>query len=68
MKSSNELEVIKVAHGGQHVVRAVERGLYREGKQSIMPDPNYMGTGKALCGVLNEGESFEHWKKRAGYL
>lgn len=28
------------------------------------PDANYLGTGKALCGVLERGESLEEWNGR----
>ena len=29
-------------------------------------NPNYMGTGMALCGVMKKGETLEQWKKRVG--
>jgi hypothetical protein len=29
-----------------------------------LPEPNYMGTRKALVGVLKKGESLEAWLKR----
>jgi len=31
-----------------------------------IPNPNYQGTGLALCGVLKNGETLEGWKKWTG--
>lgn len=28
------------------------------------PEPNYMNTGKALCGVVDKGSSLDDWKKK----
>ncbi len=31
---------------------------------SSFPDPNYMNTGKALCGVVAKGLTLDDWLKR----
>lgn len=28
------------------------------------PNPNYRGTGKALCGVIEKGDTLEDWKRK----
>lgn len=52
-----DFETIQVL-GRTHVVRHVER------PSKHYPEPNYRGTGKALCGVTREGESLEAWIRR----
>lgn len=51
----NKLYSTVVVAGRLHVLcEAKERkGPYR--------DPNYMGTGRALCGVLRRGQTLEEW-------
>lgn len=35
----------------------------KERKGNLHRDANYMGTGKALCGVLKKGQTLEEWMK-----
>ena len=43
-----------------HVIRLVaDRGKYSTGQ--VVPMPNYLGTGMALCGVVAKGETLEDW-------
>ena len=43
-----------------HVIRlVVDRGKYSTGK--VVPMPNYLGTGMALCGVVAKGETLNDW-------
>ena len=52
--------VINVA-GRNHVVcEARFRGDH--------PEPNYQGTFKALCGVIDKGHTLEDWKKKHNKL
>ena len=44
---------VKVA-GREHVVCDADRG-------NLWPQPNYRRTGKALCGVLDKGQSLSNW-------
>ena len=51
-------ELIQVC-GYYHVITKVnDRPIYM--------NANYCNTGKALCGVLRKGESFESWLDRNG--
>lgn len=51
-------QTIKV-NGRTHVVCDIDgRG------GSGYPYPNYMGTGKALCGVVDKGDTFDDWKRK----
>ena len=54
---SKIFKVISVS-GRQHVVTNTES----RGKG--FDNPNYMGTGMALCGILNEGETLDDWRTR----
>jgi hypothetical protein len=56
------LETIEIA-GRLHVVTPVDG---RE--NSAYPMPNYMGTGKALCGILEPGESLNDFISRKEYI
>lgn len=44
-------------HGRTHVICAVDL-------RSGYPEPNYMGTGMALCGVIDAGKSLDDWKQK----
>jgi hypothetical protein len=68
----NEYKIIKV-NGREHVLRSLDRGdqqHFLKGKDNNkvsvepIPEPNYLGTSMALCGVLLPGESLEGWIKR----
>ena len=65
------------AHGREHVLTSRERNANynckienpkQRGKfiqfTDPMPEPNYMGTGLALCGVLKKGETLSQWENR----
>jgi hypothetical protein len=56
--------IIRVC-GRSHVIREVDRPnvLYRDNVKIVIPDPNYMNTGKALCGILKIGQTLEEWKE-----
>ena len=68
-----EITTIKM-NGRTHVVTSVERnGRYKIydphtgnylGEGEPIPQPNYKGTGKALCGILRKSEVLETWKSR----
>lgn len=46
-----------------HVVCSVgERGKYSTGEVIQMPD--YLGTGMALCGVVQKGDTLNDWIKK----
>lgn len=47
-----------VVAGKTHVVIDLNRN------DDYYPNPNYMGTGMALCGILNDGETLEEFKIR----
>jgi hypothetical protein len=51
---------VKVVHGHYHILMP----LYRNSTE--FPDPDYLGTGKALIGVLNKekGETFNEFKEQ----
>ena len=36
-------------------------------KRTNWPEANYLGTGKALCGVIKKGQSFENWLKKRNH-
>lgn len=48
ISTMNPIEV----NGRIHVIRPFTR------ETSYYPDPNYLGTGQALVGVVKEGETF----------
>jgi len=52
--SDEQFSTVKV-FGKSHVVRACDRS------GSIHKSPNYNGTGKALCAVLEYDECLEDW-------
>ena len=54
----SELFQTKIVHGRTHILS--ESHNFR-GK--VYPDPDYMGTGLALVGVLKPGQSLEEFKK-----
>jgi hypothetical protein len=41
--------------GKTHVIRACDRS------GSIHKSPNFNGTGKALCAIIDDNETFEDW-------
>lgn len=47
-----------IMHGKIHVLR-----FYRR-MGSQLPQPNYIGSGMALCGVLRDGETLQEWISR----
>jgi hypothetical protein len=58
MKNYKVIEV----YGRKHVVRSIpSRG---GGSNNALPDADYMGTGMALCGVLNDNETLDEWEIR----
>ena len=46
-------------HNRTHVLRPISL----EGR-TIYQYPNYMGTGKVLCGILRQGETVAEWHER----
>ena len=44
--------------GRLHVLREVSP------RNTGIPEANYMGTGKALCGVVDKGDTLEDWIKK----
>jgi len=38
--------------------------IYEGDRPSSWDMPNFMGTGKALAGILKKGETLEEWLKR----
>ena len=49
------------------VVKTGKRGYVLcggENRKSVYSEANFMGTGKALCGVLEKGETIEDFKKK----
>jgi len=56
------MKTIKV-NGREHIVKHVDRPNYYDPKIGIvkMPQPNYMGTGMALCGILQPGQNLKQW-------
>jgi hypothetical protein len=53
-------EQILQVNGREHVVKRVTRsGTDSEGVP--YPEPNYQGTGMALCGVLLPGQNLKQW-------
>ena len=54
---SKIFKVISVS-GRQHVITNVAT------RDATLADANYLGTGMALCGVLNEGETLVDWRNR----
>lgn len=38
--------------------------IYEGNRSSPWDMPNFMGTGKALAGILKKGETLEEWLKR----
>ena len=50
------MQTIKL-NGREHILKDVVR-------YGVHPDPNFAGTGKALCGVLKKGQSLEDWEKQ----
>jgi hypothetical protein len=53
------MEVIEY-NGRGHVLRRVNRnGTDSDGKP--YPEPNFRGTGMALCGVLLPGQNLKQW-------
>lgn len=53
-----ELFQTKVVHKRTHVLSVPKNFRYK-----AYPDPDYMGTGTALVGILNHGQSIEDFKK-----
>jgi hypothetical protein len=60
----NDYTTIKVC-GKLHVIRDIQRPTvtYRNGVRIITPEPDYMNTGKALCGILKKGQTLDEWIK-----
>ena len=65
----HQLEV----NGRIHILKLVDRnGQYyfkhqkerRPARMEALPNPNYKGTGMALCGILKKGETLEQWIER----
>jgi hypothetical protein len=58
-------KIINVVGREHVVVNSKHRGGYTgiDGEIS-MPDANYRGTCKALCGILKKGQSLDDWKKK----
>ena len=51
---TEQFSTVKI-YGKTHVIRACDRS------GSIHKSPNFNGTGRALCAVLNDNETFENW-------
>ena len=49
----------KFVHGKNHVI--VERNRQEEENNTSLPNPNYLDTNKALCGILKDGQSIEEF-------
>ena len=45
---------VLIVHGHKHVIRPFDHDPY--------PQPDYRGTGMALCGVLREGQTLDHFR------
>jgi hypothetical protein len=58
------MEKTIIVHGRTHVLTESKRNDNVEDGQTKIEQPNYLGTGMALCGVLRPGETLEEWKKR----
>ena len=63
------MEILQVG-SMRYVVKTVDERVakfydYVDKRWQIVrfPQPNFRGTGKALCGILKEGESLEEWLK-----
>jgi len=54
----SELYSTVVVAGRLHVICEA-----KDRRGGIHRDPNYMGTGRALCGVLKKGQTLEEWMK-----
>lgn len=68
-------EDIRLIHIGKKrmVVKIVHRNAFYDEEQTKLkdtpiPEPNFRNMNVALCGILKTNETFEHWKKRAGYI
>ena len=59
MREFTEFKVVKVGNR-EHVVREVESRGYNSMGGKIS-DANYLGTGMALCAVLDKGQSLASW-------
>jgi len=51
-----QVSILKVGNFEHVITPAFGRGNY--------PNPNYRGTGQALCGVLNKGENLHEFLNR----
>jgi len=48
---------LMTVNGRHHVLRPFSRG------DEKIPEPNYLGTNLALCGILQHGQTFEQFKE-----
>lgn len=56
-QEANQMNLITV-YRKQHVIRVVNR------EHRYIPEPDYLRSGHALVGILNEGETLEQFRKR----
>jgi len=71
MNTNEEMKTLSVLPvcGRRHVVKRIERTGVLKYKvkgtsrmfTTLIPQPNYRGTGLALCGILLRGETLQEW-------